>query len=400
MALPEHRGLSGTAHAARRVFCAAQGARLESLGGIVAEKLVERGLVKEPLDLFDLKLESLGKLNLGTDDEPRVFGEKNATKILDALQRAKTAPLSRWLLALGVPNVGETTAYQVAKIHKNLEDVADSDVLKQCLLLYEKVELAKQLSPDSVSNMGPVRKKRIETEKKQKEISPYSKENPPRSDEERQLRKREFERLKVEVAALQPQEDQERRVRVKQQGQVNDEIEALIKQLTAKGVKLKPDVVEKQEKGIRVKAPPIINVTAELELDGVRNLLKFFETPAGRKIRQRLRQLNIEPVEGAGTGSLALADTPLADKTLVITGTLPTLSRNEAATLIRDAGGNVTGSVSKNTDFLLAGEEAGSKLDKAKELGVKILTENEFLDMLGSKPKSQTNDKQTQKELL
>jgi DNA ligase (NAD+) len=373
---------------------------LESLGGIVAEKLVERGLVKEPLDLFDLKLESLGKLNLGTDDEPRVFGEKNATKILDALQRAKTAPLSRWLLALGVPNVGETTAYQVAKIHKNLEDVADSDVLKQCLLLYEKVELAKQLSPDSVSNMGPVRKKRIETEKKQKEISPYSKENPPRSDEERQLRKREFERLKVEVAALQPQEDQERRVRVKQQGQVNDEIEALIKQLTAKGVKLKPDVVEKQEKGIRVKAPPIINVTAELELDGVRNLLKFFETPAGRKIRQRLRQLNIEPVEGAGTGSLALADTPLADKTLVITGTLPTLSRNEAATLIRDAGGNVTGSVSKNTDFLLAGEEAGSKLDKAKELGVKILTENEFLDMLGSKPKSQTNDKQTQKELL
>jgi len=68
---------------------------LESLGGIVAEKLVERGLVKEPLDLFELKLEVLGKLNLGTDDEPRTFGEKNATKILEALQRAKTAPLSR-----------------------------------------------------------------------------------------------------------------------------------------------------------------------------------------------------------------------------------------------------------------------------------------------------------------
>ena len=74
---------------------------LESLGGIVAEKLVERGLVKEPLDLFDLKLEVLGKLNLGTDDEPRTFGEKNATKILDALQRAKTAPLSRWIHGAG-----------------------------------------------------------------------------------------------------------------------------------------------------------------------------------------------------------------------------------------------------------------------------------------------------------
>src|ERR1019366_1973347 len=83
----------------RRVeyFAARKALDLESLGDIVAEKLVERALVKEPLDLFDLKLEVLGKLNLGTDDEPRTFGEKNATKILDALQRAKTAPLSRWL---------------------------------------------------------------------------------------------------------------------------------------------------------------------------------------------------------------------------------------------------------------------------------------------------------------
>ena len=59
-----------------------------------------------------------------------------------------------------------------------------------------------------------------------------------------------------------------------------------------------------------------------------------------------------------------------------------TLSRDEASALIRDAGGNVTGSVSKNTDFLLAGEEAGSKLEKAKELGVKIISEAEFLRLL------------------
>ena len=108
---------------------------LESLGGIVAEKLVERGLVKEPLDLFDLKMEVLGKLNLGTDDEPRTLGEKNAKKILDALQRAKTAPLSRWLLALGVPSVGETTAFQLSKLHKDFEEIAHSEILKQCLLL-------------------------------------------------------------------------------------------------------------------------------------------------------------------------------------------------------------------------------------------------------------------------
>ena len=103
---------------------------IESLGGIVAEKLVERGLVKEPLDLFDLKLEQLGKLNLGTDEEPRVFGEKNATKILDALQRAKTAPLNRWIHALAIADVGEATAKQLAATHDSLEALANSAVLR------------------------------------------------------------------------------------------------------------------------------------------------------------------------------------------------------------------------------------------------------------------------------
>ena len=97
---------------------------IESLGGIVADKLVERGLVKEPLDLFDLKLEQLGKLNLGTDEEPRTLGEKNATKILDALQRAKTAPLARWIFALAISDVGEATAKQLAATHESLEALA------------------------------------------------------------------------------------------------------------------------------------------------------------------------------------------------------------------------------------------------------------------------------------
>ena len=106
---------------------------LESLGGIVAEKLVERGLAKEPLDLFDLKLEQLGKLNLGTDEEPRTFGEKNATKILEALQRAKTAPLSRWIQALAIADVGETIAYELARLHHDLKDVAESKILSGIL---------------------------------------------------------------------------------------------------------------------------------------------------------------------------------------------------------------------------------------------------------------------------
>ena len=109
------------AQTTRRVeFFAARGALdIESVGGIVADKLVERGLVREPLDLFELKVEQLAKLNLGTEEAPRVFGEKNATKAINAIERARTLPLSRWLFALAIPDVGKTTATQLAPLSRN-----------------------------------------------------------------------------------------------------------------------------------------------------------------------------------------------------------------------------------------------------------------------------------------
>jgi DNA ligase (NAD+) len=72
----------------------------------------------------------------------------------------------------------------------------------------------------------------------------------------------------------------------------------------------------------------------------------------------------------------------LSGKTFVLTGTLPTLSRNQAQALIEEAGGKVTSSVSAKTDYLLAGEAAGSKLEKAQKLNINILNEVEFLAML------------------
>ena len=66
----------------------------------------------------------------------------------------------------------------------------------------------------------------------------------------------------------------------------------------------------------------------------------------------------------------------------MLTGTLPTLSRDEADEMIREAGGKISSSVSKNINYVLAGEEAGEKLEKAQELGIKIISEEEFLGML------------------
>src|SRR5436189_2604221 len=120
------------AQTTRRVeFFAARGALdIESVGGIVADKLVERGLVREALDLFELKVDQLAKLNLGTEEAPRLFGEKNATKAINAIERARTLPLSRWLFALAIPDVGKTTAMELAHINSTLNNVANSTSLR------------------------------------------------------------------------------------------------------------------------------------------------------------------------------------------------------------------------------------------------------------------------------
>jgi DNA ligase (NAD+) len=80
-----------------------------------------------------------------------------------------------------------------------------------------------------------------------------------------------------------------------------------------------------------------------------------------------------------GSGS---ASGSIVGKTWVLTGTLPTLGRDEASAMIRQAGGKVASSVSRNTDYLLAGDSAGSKLDKARELGVAIVDEAAFLKLV------------------
>jgi DNA ligase (NAD+) len=280
------------AQTTRRVeFFAARGALdIESVGGIVADKLVERGLVRETLDLFELKTEQLAKLNLGTEEAPRLFGEKNATKAVNAIERARTLPLSRWLYALAIPDVGKTTATQLAKFHKDIEDVAHSQLLRDIIEYHEK-------------------------EKNER----------------------------AEIA------------------------ERLVKAGFAKPSKSKAD----KERGIVTEVGPVV----------AQSVLDFFASPTGKKILRRMKELGIQPRSEKVSAKKA-AELPLAGKTFVLTGTLPSMTREQATEKIETLGGHVTGSVSKKTDYVLAGFEPGGKLDKAKELGIRLLDEAAFKKML------------------
>ncbi len=277
---------------ARRLeFFAARGALdIESVGGIVADKLVERGLAREPLDLFELKIDQLAKLNLGTDEAPRVFGEKNATKAVRAIERAKTLPLSRWLFALAISDVGKTTATQLARYHENIEDVTDSRLLRDVLDYH------------------------AEGKSERREIA-----------------------------------------------------ERLIRAGFAKRSKSKID----KQSGIVTEVGPVV----------AKSVLDFFASDAGKKILRRMKQLGIEP-KSEEISTKKAAQLPLAGKTFVLTGTLPSMTRDEATGKIEALGGHVSGSVSKNTNYVLAGAGPGSKIDKAKQLGVRVIDQAEFCKML------------------
>lgn len=111
------------------------------------------------------------------------------------------------------------------------------------------------------------------------------------------------------------------------------------------------------------------------------SIYDWFQLPTNQGLIQRLKTAQLQ-LHAATSTPQALRSTPLSNKTFVLTGTLPTLKRDEARDLIQQAGGKVTDSVSKKTDYVVVGDEAGSKLKKAQDLGITLLTEAELLDLL------------------
>lgn len=225
-------------------FASRRAMDIEGLGDKLVEQLVDNAIIKTPADLYKMGL--LAIVNLER------MAEKSAANILAAIEKSKTTTLARFIFALGIRNVGEATAKDLARHFGSLDGLisADSDRLQQ------------------VPDVGPI------------------------------------------VAS---------------------------------------------------------------------SVVRFFAEPHNIEVIEQLRAAGVNWPEGAPMESVS---SPIAGKTFVLTGALPTLTRDEAKEMIEALGGKVAGSVSKKTDYVVAGAEAGSKLEKAQGLGVAILDEKQFRELL------------------
>jgi DNA ligase (NAD+) len=231
-------------------FASRRAMDVEGLGDKLVDQLVDAGLIRSLPELYTLGLAKLAALER--------MGDKSAVNLLAGLEKSKSTTLGRFLFALGIRHVGETTAKDLARHFGAMDRVMDA-TLEQLL---------------EVKDVGPV------------------------------------------VA------------------------------------------------------------------QSVRN---FFDQPHHREVVEQLRAAGIRWQED--DGSMDKTPKPLSGLTFVLTGTLPTLSRDAAKDMIEAAGGKVSGSVSKKTHHVVAGVDAGSKLDKARELGLSVLDENQLLALLNGPAK-------------
>ncbi len=221
---------------------------IEGLGDKLVDQLVEAGLVRTPAELYKHGVAKLAALER--------MAEKSAANVAAAIEKSKDTTLARFVYALGIRNVGEVTAKDLAAHFGSLDPIMDADV--------------EQLQ--EVADVGPI--------------------------------------VAESIAA-------------------------------------------------------------------------FFRERHNREVVEQLRAAGVRWSEGARAKRAAAG--PFAGKIVVLTGTLEAMGRDEAKEKIEAAGGRVTGSVSKKTDYVVAGAEAGSKLDRARELGVAVLEEARFLEMLEDK---------------
>ena len=327
---------------------------IEGLGERYIDNLVELDYVHGIADLYKLKLEDLLEMKRRADERDGRGGDtapetvaagKIATKwaenLLEGIQASKTPPLARFLFALGIRHVGESTA-------KTLADWLGS------LAMIRRAPAPLLLAlPDVGATVAEAIADFFAEPKNQQALDALLEAGvTPQGEHAPSAKLRE----KLEPAEL----------------------------YATLGV---PKLTATRAKQLAVTAPTLAQLAAVeaeqlagLPADVSASLLEWLGAHDHRAQLVQLDALRNEllavmPAEAAEEGILA-------GKTVVLTGTLPNLTRDDAKAMLEAAGAKVSGSVSKKTDYVIAGEEAGSKLAKAEELGVKVLDEAGMLALL------------------
>ena len=335
---------------------------IDGLGEEVIDQLLKAKLVKNFADLYELKENELANLTHSsvTKDGKEIdvrLGEKTARQILDSIEQSKARGLARVLGSLGIRHIGAQTALiissNVAGIDKLL--TADEESVRRIVSetrTVSKLQSARDIATDFFealhSTDGASRLKKAEHNAKM-----------DRS-------------LNVVKIFLDDLPDGGSTWRVKW-GTGSGKKDLIFKSFDSLDALKKATVDE-------------LTRVFDLESDEVvgRSLFDFLHSKKGRDTITRLQKVEVS-MKSLEMGN-SRDNLPLAGKIFVVTGTLEKYSRDEIQELIRANGGKATSSVSRSTDYLIAGENAGSKLEKAKRLNVQTISEQKFLDLLAKSP--------------
>jgi DNA ligase (NAD+) len=326
---------------------------IEGLGDRYIDNLVEAGKVQRVADLYSLKLEDLLEMKRLADERDGTTPEtvaqgKIATKwadnLLEAIAASKNPPLERLLFALGIRHVGESTAKTLA------EWLGRFDLIRRVPAALLRV------LPDIGGTVAESIAEFFAEPKNQEAIDALL------------------------AAGVTPQGEHAPSAKLREK---LDPIKLMAALAIPKLTEPRSKQLVEQDVSLEVLAHLPVYTVFGLPAAVAESLEAWMATPGNKQQVIQLHKLRVDLL--AQLPETIAAEGHLTGKTFVLTGTLPTMGRDQAAALIEAKGGKVSGSVSKKTHYLVAGADAGSKLAKAQELEVTVLDEAGLLALLEEK---------------
>ena len=323
-------------------FVSRRAMNIEGVGENLVEKLIEASYIHTPADLYSLSLEKLVPLER--------MGELSATKVLAEIRASRKTELWRLIFALGIFGVGEGTAKSLARSLGSLHRVSSA-----CREILSFVDEVGEVTAEEIEKFFVDPRKKLEL-KKLADAEVFTKEDD----------------VSPSFATGVTFAELINRMKILRVGGVASQAMADRFQLLCDLANISANQLEfLVPLGMARAIPHIVQYFAVNE-----NCERL------QLIEKQLFEFGLHWSTRRSGDSDIGATNHFNGKTVVLTGTLPTLSRDDAKSKLEAVGAKVAGSVSKNTDYVVAGADAGSKLDKARELGVQVIDEAKLIELL------------------